>query len=72
MVDAWTTGKTFTCRYQGDENWMTPRCVTCKGLVEADPDLRDDEEDTNYGMDIILKALQEQSVAQPGQGRPKI
>jgi hypothetical protein len=40
MVDKHTNEKTFTCKYQGDKNWLTPACEKCTGLTtEDDSDL---------------------------------
>jgi hypothetical protein len=33
MVDKHTNEKTFTCKYQGDKNWITPACEKCTGLT---------------------------------------
>ena len=36
MIDKWSCANTHECTYQGDKNWMTPLCETCKGLTQKE------------------------------------
>lgn len=57
MVDIDTHEKIFTCRFQGDDNWMTPACKECKGLEAESESLTDYQSTYNYGMQRLYDAL---------------
>jgi hypothetical protein len=57
MVDKHTNEKTFTCRYQGDKNWLTPACKKCAGLTAESESLTEYSQTLNYGMRSLYDAL---------------
>jgi len=57
MVDKHTNEKTFTCRYQGDKNWITPACEKCTGLTVESESLTEYSQTLNYGMRSLYDAL---------------
>ena len=57
MVDKHINEKTFTCKYQGDKNWLTPSCEKCTGLTAESESLTDYAQTLNYGMRSLYDAL---------------
>ena len=57
MVDVISHERHYTCRYQGDKNWMTPVCENCKGLDAVNEELTDYQKSMNYGIDKFFNAL---------------
>lgn len=43
----------YTCRYQGEQNWMTPKCEGCKGLSQPDHNKTIDDAQRNYNEGVL-------------------
>ena len=59
MVDVMSDNPKYKCKYQGDKNWMTPACEYCNGLCQDKMELSEYQENTNYGMRRLYKALKQ-------------
>ena len=57
MVDVVSAERHYTCRYQGNKNWITPICENCKGLDANNEELTDYQRMMNYGIDKFYNAL---------------
>ena len=57
MIDTHTPNKNFTCQYQGDENWATPACKKCKGLISKSKSLTEYQKNLNYGIESLYNAI---------------
>lgn len=57
MVNKHTSEKTFTCKYQGDKNWITPACEKCTGLTAESESLTEYSQTLNYGMRSLYDAI---------------
>lgn len=57
MVDAHWDLPIYKCRFQGDENWITPMCKNCKGLIGEYMELTEYQSTFNYGIKRLYGAI---------------
>lgn len=57
MVNVRTKSNTYTCKYQGDVNWITPKCETCIGLTADVMTLTYEQREKNRMVKNILAPI---------------